>query len=269
MKFNHKKYSFVFDSDEYRTPDSKFKKSFLPASLKFYSKFAFIVSYCNLKTKLKIYDRYNWAASSIHILRSLESVGVKLHITGLNNLRKCEEPVIFVANHMSTLETVILPAIIQPLMRVCFVMKKELTTYPLFGPVSKARHPIIVGRSNPRDDLRIVLEEGARRLESGISIIIFPQRTRSNSIDFKKFNTLGVKLAQKNKVKVIPIAILSDAWSNGKLIKEFGPIDTNKEVRFSFGEPIATDTSSSEAQSKTIEFIKNSFISWDKQSYIM
>ncbi len=268
MKFNHKKYPFIFESDDYKTPDSQYKKSLFSASFRFYSKFTFIVSYSNLKTKFNIYDRFNWSASSYDILRSLEKVGVKFHITGIDNLRNNNDPVVFVANHMSTLETVVLPSIIQPLMRVCFVMKKELTTYPLFGPVSKARYPIVVGRSNPREDLKIVLEEGAERLRSGVSIIIFPQRTRSSKVELSNFNTLGVKLAQRNGVKVIPISILSDAWPNGKMIKEFGKIDISKEVKISFGEPIEINSSSSEAHLMTTEFIKNSFISWDKQDLL-
>lgn len=268
MKINHKKYPYIFEGDEYKTSDLEFKKSLFSPSFRFYTKFAFIVFYSNLKTKINIYNRYNWQASSVDIFKTLEKVGVKFHITGIDNLRNNDKPVVFVANHMSTMETVLLPSIIQPFIRLCYVMKKELTTYPLFGPVSKARHPIVVGRSNPREDLKIVLEEGEERLTSGVSVLIFPQRTRSSKVELKKFNTLGIKLAQRNGVKVLPISILTDAWPNGKVVKEFGKIDVNREVRISFGEPIEVNNSSSDAHTKAIEFIKNSFISWGKENYL-
>jgi len=129
----------------------------------------------------------------------------------MHNILKTGKPAVFVGNHMSTLETMVLPAIIQPVKKVIFVIKEELTTYPLFGEIAKARDPILVGRENPREDLKIVLEAGSKKLHEGTSVIIFPQKTRSVYFDPSSFNSLGVKLAKRNKVPVIPIALITDA----------------------------------------------------------
>jgi 1-acyl-sn-glycerol-3-phosphate acyltransferase len=40
---------------------------------------------------------------------ALENVGVRFEITGLDNLKSFEGPAVFIANHMSTLETFVLP----------------------------------------------------------------------------------------------------------------------------------------------------------------
>ncbi len=117
-----------------------------------------------LKVRQKLYNRYNWTDSSFDVLRSLESVGVKFEITGLGELKKVEGPAVIIGNHMSTLETLVLPSMIQPVKSVVYIIKEELTQYPIFGPVAKARHPICVGRSNPREDLKIVMEEGKKGL---------------------------------------------------------------------------------------------------------
>ena len=71
----------------------------------------------------------------------------------------------------------------------------------------RSRNPIVVGRTDPRKDFETVMNGGAERLKNGISIIIFPQSTRS--LDFKpeEFNSLGVKLAKKAGVQVVPVAI--------------------------------------------------------------
>ena len=54
--------------------------------------------------------------TSIKILCLLERIGIKFEIEGLSSLREVNKPVIFVSNHMSALETLILPVdLVQPL----------------------------------------------------------------------------------------------------------------------------------------------------------
>ncbi len=255
------------EKDTYKTPENiSSGNSSLIASIKFYINVIRIVWNGNRQTKTGDYNRYNWADSSLDILHSLERSGVEFEITGMKNITSFEGPAIFIANHMSTLETMVLPGIIQPAKSVVFVTKKELTDYPVFGPVNSARHPIIVGRKNPREDLALVFSEGAERIKAGRSVLIFPQKTRTQNLEISNFNTLGIKLAKKNNVPVVPIAIISDAWGNGKIIKEFGKIDSAKKVRFAFGEPIRVKGTGAEEHQKVIEFIKSKFIEWGREN---
>ncbi len=145
------------------------------------------------------------------------------------------EPCVFISNHMSTLETFLLPAIIRPLTPVTFVVKKSLTTMPVFGPIMRSRDPVVVNRSSPRDDLATVFEEGAKRLKNGVSIIIFPQHTRSLLFDPASFNSIGIKLALRTGAPVIPLALKTDAWGNGRKIRELGRIRPRFPARFEFG----------------------------------
>ena len=133
---------------------------------------------------------------------------------------------------MSTLETMIFPSIICSIKRVTFVVKESLVKHPLFKDVMLSRDPIVVGRSDPRKDLEAVMNGGADLLSKGISIVIFPQSTRSLEFRPEEFNSLGVKLAKKAGVPVVPVAIKTDFWGNGKYIKELGPIDGKKPVHY-------------------------------------
>jgi len=260
---NNKKYlRIVAENDEYITP-SNMKKFPFPPEVIFYSNYLRIMLTNNRIAKKGLYNDYGWVNSSIDTLESLERSGIRFHFTGMNNLKKVNTPVVFVGNHMSTLETMILPLIIQPVKRVVYVIKEELANYPLFGPIAMARDPILVGRENPREDLKIVLEEGSEKIKNGKSVIIFPQRTRSLNIDPASFNSLGVKLARRNNVPVIPIAILSDAWGNGKYVKEIGKIDPLKEVRICFGEPISITGNGAEDHQHVIDFISSKLQEWD------
>jgi 1-acyl-sn-glycerol-3-phosphate acyltransferase len=108
---------------------------------------------------------------------------------------------------MGILETFLFPCLISPIHTVTFVVKKSLITHPIFGPIMRSRDPITVNRENAKEDFQIVMKEGKEKLNNGISIIIFPQSTRTTEFIPENFNSLGVKLAKSAGAKVIPIAI--------------------------------------------------------------
>ncbi|MBK7107360.1 MAG: 1-acyl-sn-glycerol-3-phosphate acyltransferase [Ignavibacteriae bacterium] len=255
------------NSDIYQT-DPQIKIP-LFSSLLFYFRLIKVVKFSNGQTKKKIYDRYNWVASSIAVLRAAESVGIKVSVKGMKNITSFDGPAVIIGNHMSTLETLLLPSFIQPVKSVVYVIKKELVDFPLFGPVAAARHPIIVGRTNPREDLKIVMDEGSENLQKGRSVIIFPQKTRTSYFDKSSFNSLGVKLAKKNNVPVIPLALITDAWGNGKLVKEFGKIDPAKKVHFEFGKPINVEGNGNEQHEFVLNFITQKFTDWGRTDLIL
>lgn len=251
------------EQDEYHTILEK-RKPLFPPPLVFFPNLLRVVLYSNRFARKKIYSDIRWANSSIDIVQSLEHAGIKMNFYGMKNLKKVNTPVVFVSNHMSTLETMVLPSIIQPVMKVIYVIKEELARYPLFGPIALARDPILVGRENPREDLAIVLEGGSKKIQEGKSIIIFPQKTRTVFFDPPQFNSLGIKLAKRNKVPVIPVALISDAWGNGKFIKEVGKIDPAKEVHIAFGEPITVTGNGAEEHQKVVDFISSKFREWGR-----
>jgi 1-acyl-sn-glycerol-3-phosphate acyltransferase len=255
-----------FDSNEYY---SSTKKTFsLKERILRHNRLYFTLKYANivLRTRKeairKQYDTKAWTDSSFEILRFIENTGGLFHITGMENITKSEGPVLFISNHMSTLETMILPSIIGPHKELTFVVKESLVKHPLFGDVMKSRNPVVVGRTDPRKDLEAVMNGGLDLLKNGISIVIFPQSTRSVEFKPEEFNSLGVKLARKADVDVVPIALKTDFWGNGKLIKELGPLDRNKHIHIKFGEPMHVTGNGKEENQKIIDFIKSSLEEW-------
>ena len=99
-----------------------------------------------------------------------ESVRMRFRIENISAVRNLKSPCVIVSNHMSTLETLILPYILGPNLRTTFVIKDNLLRYPFFGSILKALNPVAVGRKNPRNDLKQMLVLGRERLESGISL---------------------------------------------------------------------------------------------------
>ena len=252
-----------FTDGAYRTPEgSASPLSRIFPSAVFYPKFWGIVRRASSEAKRGRYGNREWAETSCDVMRALEAAGVRFEITGVDHFRNLESPCVFIGNHMSTLETMVLPGIVQPLKDVTFVVKQSLVDYPVFRYVMRSRDPITVGRSNPREDLVAVMEGGAARLKAGRSIIIFPQTTRTPVFDAAQFNTIGVKLAKKAGVPVVPIALKTDAWENGTIIKEFGPIEPAKKVFFAFGAPLQVQGRGAEEHEAVIRFIQEKLAHW-------
>ncbi len=228
----------------------------------FYARFAGYVCSGSHRARRGLYGDADWSANSLEVLRALETVGVRFEITGVDRFSRLEGPCVFIGNHMSTLEAFVLPSIIQPLKRVAFVVKKSLVEYPVFGHLMRSRDPIVVGRTNPREDLQAVFEGGAERLRSGISIVVFPQKTRSPLFDPAAFNSIGIKLAKRAQVPVVPLALKTDAWGNGAHLKDFGKISPAKVVHFAFGEPLRVQGNGAAEHHQVIEFIREHLISW-------
>jgi 1-acyl-sn-glycerol-3-phosphate acyltransferase len=257
-----KKDTYITDPD---TPRLFLDKLAFNTRIVFLSKFIGYVINSSKKAKKGIYDTVAWAKSSYDIFRLIESVGGRFSLSGLYNISNCKGPVIFVSNHMSILETMIFPCIIAPRKDTTFVVKDNLITYPVFGAVMRSRDPIVVSRSNSRQDLVTVMTKGQELLANGMSIVIFPQSTRNVEFKPEEFNSLAVKLAGKAGVPVIPVAIKTDFWSNGKYLKDFGALHRNKTIHMKFGEPMPINGNGKEEHKKIIDFIAGHLAEWNKE----
>ena len=266
-------YKSYFDSFDYNTPEkehlSLWDKVIHNNRLYFSIRYAKVVLGTRKQAIKKKYDTQAWIDSSFEILSFIESAGGKFHITGMENMISPEGPLLFIGNHMSTLETMVLPCIVSPYRETTFVVKDSLVRHPLFKDVMLSRNPIVVGRIDPRKDFETVMTKGMELLSKGISIIIFPQSTRSVEFKPEEFNSLGVKLARKAGVKVVPVALKTDFWGNGKIIKELGPIDVSKHIHFKFGEPFFVEGNGKSENQKIIDFIQSSLNEWQKSKLLL
>ena len=212
------------------------------------------------------YTKKRWVRDSLGMLSGLQRAGVSVDACGLEYLREIKGPAVIISNHMSSLETFVLPQYIQPIKNVTYIAKKTLISYPIFGAIMRACDPVIVGRENPREDFTVVMNEGVDKIKKGTSIIVFPQSTRS--VEFKpvEFNSIGIKLARRAGVPVIPLAVKTDAWTNGPFdfIKDYGPIDPKRNVHFAFGPAMNITGNGSNEHRKIIEFIQENLAKWEK-----
>ena len=264
MKIDHF-WHILKTEHSYQSPQ---KRRFLAASLPcwatfiYYVQLFYIILVESLTARKKTYDRKTWARGSLGVVKIVESAGGKIHISGLKALAGYQGPVVYIANHMSFVDTLVLPCILLFFNKVTFVVKEGLLRYPLLGSIVRAIHPIAVTRQSPREDLKMVLNDGQAFISQGCSIVIFPQATRSVMFDAASFNSLGVKLARKAGVPVVPIALKTDFQGNGRIIKDMGAVDPSKELYLKFGEPMAVEGKSQETHLRVVRFIAENLSSW-------
>ena len=228
----------------------------------FYMRVAYAVFSSAAKAKKGKFGDYEWWFASRMVRDAFEKTGARISVKGTGNFATLAGPCIFIGNHMSTAETFLAATMILPLRPVTFVVKESLMEYPVFKHIMRSRQPIVVGRQNPREDLKAVLQGGQQRLENGISIVIFPQKTRTVKFDREAFNTIGVKLARRAGVPVVPLALKTNAWSNGKRFKDFGPFNPDEDVMFEFGPPIMDTSNDKEVHMEVVDFIEQRLRSW-------
>ena len=113
-----------------------------------------------------IYSTTHKIQSSLSILKSLEYLGTDIRVENQAILTQLKSPCVFVSNHMSVLETFIFPCLIMPYKAYTVVLKRSLMQYPVFKHVLRSLDPIVVGRTNPRQDFKKVMEEGLANLKT-------------------------------------------------------------------------------------------------------
>ena len=251
-----------YPGDIYDTPPEKLgKKVFF--RFNFYRRIMRVVFETRRKVLNNKYDDSEWNESSYDMLRCFEDSGIPCHFRGMNNINSSNGATVFIGNHMSTAETFLLPSIILPRKKITFIVKKDLMDYPVFGPIMRSRSPIAVGRKNSKEDFVAVMTAGIEKLKAGISLVIFPQSTRMENFSPRHFNSIGIKLAKKAGVPVIPFALRTDCWGNGALLKDFGPVRTDRDVYIEFASPFKITGNGKEDHSQVIDLIKSRLTEWD------
>jgi len=208
------------------------------------------------------YNRENWQDLSLDMWRAVEGCGGTIEVTGLEHLDALDGPAVIVANHMSMLETFMIPAMVLPFSHMTFVVKKSLMHVPLFRYVMLGVRPIVVTRENPREDMKVLMEEGQSVLADGRSIVVFPQSTRNPVLQPRQFNSVAVKLAKRAQVPVVPLALKTDFQALGKWIKDMGKVYRDRRVYFKFGEPLKVTGNGREQQEAVLQFIATQYKSW-------
>ena len=130
--------------------------------------------------------------------------GLRLSVSGAQRL-DAERKYIFIANHQSQLD---IPALFSVLpYRLTFIAKRELFLIPFFGWGLGALGHIAIDRSNARKARESFSRAVERLKREDISLVLFPEGTRSSDGAVGPFKRGSFSLALESGLPVVPVAI--------------------------------------------------------------
>ena len=224
----------------------------------------FVFPYCAVREFFRSLTTELWAICCFKTVQKSEKFGIKVTADGWKNRKDYKGPVVYLSNHMSTLETIMLPPVLLTYGPFNVFVKASLSRLPALKRAAAHMGLIPLGRKSPREDLMQVFNEGVARIKEGRSILIFPQGSRERVFSRKLYSSIGAKLAEKAGVPVMPIAVKTDCEPTrpgGKgWFKDFGTVDPTKEIRLRCGPPI-TGTAK-EMHQKVFDWIKAQLEEW-------
>jgi 1-acyl-sn-glycerol-3-phosphate acyltransferase len=157
---------------------------------------------------------------------------VKVRVEGMEHL-KGEGPYIFMSNHQGSYDIFALLGHLP--FQFKWLAKKELFSIPFFGWTMAAAGYVSIDREGTRKTVQ-AMNEAAQKIRDGMSVVVFPEGSRSPDGSIQPFKKGGFTLAIKSRVPIIPIAINGsrEIMPKGKLTTTFG------EIRIRMGDPIDT-----------------------------
>jgi 1-acyl-sn-glycerol-3-phosphate acyltransferase len=183
----------------------------------------------------------------------LWTCGVKVDVKGLENVDS-EVPRVYVTNHQSYIDIFALFACLPVSFR--FVLKQELMRIPLFGFAVKSAGHVALDRADHRKAVKS-MDEAAEKMERGISMLIFPEGTRSEDGMLQPFKNGGFRLALKAGFNIVPIAII-----NSRHIVPKGSLRINKGTfGLNIGKPISVKDYSRKDVDKLMKVVRDAMLS--------
>lgn len=129
--------------------------------------------------------------------------GVSVRVLRPERLRG-PEPVVLVANHESLADILVLLARVP--LQVRFLAKRSVFSIPILGWSIRAAGFVPVDRGD-RARSASTLDAALARLESGRSVVIFPEETRTRTGEMLPFKKGAAVLALRSGRPLLPVAI--------------------------------------------------------------
>lgn len=209
-----------------------------------------------------------WAHFCFSSVTGAERLGMNVHLEGWKNRQDYKGPVVYLCNHMSTIETVLLPSVVLTYGPFNIVAKQSLSQIPFLVKAAAHLGVVPIGRKSPREDLMNMLKISEVKIKEGNSFLIFPQGTRQKVFSPHKVSSIGAKIAEKAGCPIIPIVI--DTRCQGtrergifkKVFKDFGTVDPSYDIRCCCG-PIIMPDKSKVMHEKTVAWMLEQHKKWN------
>lgn len=128
---------------------------------------------------------------------------LKVEVSGLENLNPKQSYVI-ACNHQSIYDIFVVYGWLPMIFK--WVMKAELRKIPLVGKACEAAGHIFINRSNPIA-AKHSLEKAEEQLQNGVSVVIFPEGTRTYDGKMGAFKRGAFRIATDLSLPIVPVTL--------------------------------------------------------------
>ncbi len=173
---------------------------------------------------------------------------IKVTVEGLSRIDP-QRPYIYMPNHQSNFDIPVLLGHLTVQFR--WLAKMELFKIPIFGHAMCKAGYISIDRNN-RESAIQSLEVAAEKIRNGVSVLIFPEGTRSRDGKIQPFKKGGFVMAIDSGVPIVPVII-----SGARSIMTKGKFRVNPgRIRMSIQQPIDTTTYSRDTKEALMQHVR-------------
>jgi len=177
---------------------------------------------------------------------------VRVRVEGLENV-KGRGPYIFMSNHQGSYDIFALLGYLP--FQFKWLAKKELFSIPILGWAMTAAGYISIDREGTRKTVE-AMKQAARKIQDGMSVVIFPEGSRTPDGSIQPFRKGGFTLAIRSQVPIVPISINGsrEIMSKDRLTASSG------EIRVRIGPPIETHDYSVKSRNALMEKVRETIM---------
>jgi 1-acyl-sn-glycerol-3-phosphate acyltransferase len=209
----------------------------------FFGIMAIFASFVDMKGRLPHKVAGVWARSILALSP------IEVTVKGLSNIDP-DKSYIYMSNHQSNYDIPILLGHLPVQFR--WLAKIELFRIPLFGYAMKRAGYICIDRSNQKSAFES-LKKAAAIIRNGVSVMIFPEGTRTMDGNIGSFKKGGFVLAVESGVPILPVIIRGtySIMPKSRLLIKPG------KVTLEILEPVETSGYTKETKDELMKKIRN------------
>jgi putative phosphoserine phosphatase/1-acylglycerol-3-phosphate O-acyltransferase len=154
------------------------------------------------------------------------AIGLDIRVEGRENLWS-HRPAVFVFNHQSQADALIMAKLLGE--DFTGVAKIEVKRHPIAGPMFTSMDVVFIERSDREKAIK-ALEPAVEALKNGVSLVIAPEGTRSETEKLGPFKKGAFHIAMQAGVPIVPVVIHNAIESQPKGEVLFRPANVQVEV---------------------------------------